>query len=573
MTKEILSKRFTISLISVMLLVLSVSLLSSPVVLAEDDNLSDDDRLTIKGRLVIEEEPVLDEISEKFDLNLSERKSLKKVLELVDSSEFDDDELKDMIRRQLIFDDSNPEDVYEFAATDVEVLTRWIEKLELKGEEVRALRKVAIIMDIEGMDEERIRTLISRQVSVDNDSDAYTSTKDVDDSDKLAESYNKIEEHRQDRMENLRQDDPDAVRILEDIFEDRADDEAVLDLLDDATIIAITKSGAADDILGLPARILQRYSEEDFHDPEIRAELVERARRMRQVMEGDSAEENLSVDSQDSIEKHTKEDAEAFGRVKDARENVRKKSGQMRRTRESFKEIQEQIRTCIRDPEQDCSSATMASRAHIMSTLEYLESKIDAKMAELGTSGHLSGRQQNETISSLTAVLGEIQDQKERLIDADSFTEIRELGNKTDEISKRVKDEIRYVHAEKSSDALEDIVARTSLSMVRIDVMISELKGTDINVTELDATVDEFSAHVEEANRLRKEIDDLVSRNFTGSSEARDIDDIEELMEKARAHAQSARDILKDVLESVHEMADELDITYAELMRMPDRHS
>ncbi len=592
MKNDIFSRLFVLSMI--FFLVLATPSAFARYDAEEDVDSDDTDNVTITGRLVMPEDSLVGRIAERLNLDSTGRRALKEVSEIVDIEDYDDDDIRTMVRRRLAADrataDHATDDIdQDRPATSREVLSRWIEHLDLDGQAVRAIRKLSDIIDLEGKDETEVMTLVRRQLSSMEDDSADTDEVDqerpvdtrpddirpddtqerpVDPHDRIAEARARAEEQRAQALGRIRERNAEAAQRLVTVLErsERARD--VVGRLDEERALAIV-SGDDDEeienILEHPERVLRRFSPEDLADPETRRMLAERAKAQRELEESDYRARGHEA-SEEAIEEAHRRREEAAERARQAAERAQEKAERMRQTRDDFQASRERILECVEEST-DCDDVAETAREHILSTVEYLIENVEREMASLESSEHITDEMEERVRSVLEEKIDGLEDLRERLSEAETFEEIRELGREANALSRESRsliDESRNVRA---SGSVRGIVAQLTALQRRFEVLEGNLERLEISTEELSESIDEFLGHVESAEDEQLDLEDVLGEDLTGPERAQAMRDAAEHRRNAIMHVRGARDVLRDTLRLARDLSEEEGIPYGELMR------
>lgn len=579
--EETLKRMFSVILMAVVILSLPLAIAREEDREEEEDlTIDSDDRVTTISTTTSRDNVEIDRIAERIGLDRRERNALEEISRIVDLTDANDDRIREMVRRKIESDEAGPSEVYERSATDVETLTRWIEHLDVMGEEVRALRMVASVIDLSDKTEEEVMALIRRQIAAMDDSDdvrerpeedTEPDRRDVEDEDRaridianerLREAFERSAQRREENLDRLRESNPDAAERVKRAYERVSENHRVaLDKLDDARVAALVEDeDDIDDILEVSSRVLRRFSPEELSDPSIREMIAERGRQMRELEEN----QYRVRESRDQPEEARQQAEE---RREEARRMAEERSEGVRSTREQFQAIREDILSCREDPELDCSEASQVSREHIVSVLEYLSANIESTIATLESSDYVTDEQEERYVSVLEDRAEEISSLLTSVIEATDFSDIAELGREANTLSSEIRSDLQSARNAMSSGTIRGLVAQTTALQRRLDLLLANLESLDMDTSEVDSMLDRFTDHIEAAREQKEELEAILAQDLTGRERGEVMREASEYRRSAVQEIREARDVLNDVFAQSRSLAEEAEVPFGELIR------
>jgi len=219
----------------------------------------------------------------------------------------------------------------------------------------------------------------------------------------------------------------------------------------------------------------------------------------------------------------------------------------------SFHEAKERLRGCVGDESDECNELREQTQEYAKEylingakiSIEHLN-KIKAKIEG---SEEIDEEKAEEMIADINNAIAKLEDAIAQVEAAQTKDEVKDAAKAINRIWKAIKHKERMYAARLVYAKVWNIIRRSEHLEERLDKILAEMEEQEIDVSDINDMVDQFSEEITEAKDKFKETEDLLRKAhslITNSPDEDEITEVTKLVEQAKELLKEAHQSLKD---------------------------
>jgi len=234
--------------------------------------------------------------------------------------------------------------------------------------------------------------------------------------------------------------------------------------------------------------------------------------------------------------------------------------------RQEFNQIKEQLRNCTNIDNEKCNelrdNALESAKEYLINGANMVIEHLNKIKNKIEGSEEITDEKSQEMIAKIDEAISEIEQAIEDVKAAQTKEEVKEAARKIYNIWNRFKNRERLYAANLIDAQVWNILRSSELLEQRLDNILAKMEEQGINVSGIDAKIDEFSAYVLEAKDKYNEARELLeqARNaIDNNTSAQDsIEQARELLKEAHDSLKNAHRVLVEIVKDIKEAGGEI---------------
>ncbi len=214
--------------------------------------------------------------------------------------------------------------------------------------------------------------------------------------------------------------------------------------------------------------------------------------------------------------------------------------------RQEFNQIKEQLRNCTNMDNEICSklrdNALESAKEYLINGANMIIEHLNKIKSRIQGTEEIDDANAQGMTESINAAIGEIETAIKEAEAAQTKAEVKEAARKIYNIWNRFKNRERLYAAKLIDAQVWNILRSSELLEQRLDNILYSMEEQGINVSDIDAKVDDFSDYILEAKEKYNEAQELLEQ----AGNAIDDANAQEIIEQARELLKEAHDSLKN---------------------------